>query len=222
MSVNTSPPEWKPQTSFCGHSLSGGNIAPQALDGRGRRAGAGLAVEPVRAAALVVRHPVRRRHPLVGAAHLHPALAGHRRRLGRGRGDDRVGPPQLLLDLQVHPLDVGRRGEVAAVQPGPAGWGGRAAGRSGRAASARPRPGPRASTCPSSPSGRSSTSRPSPGCPGGRRVEEVFGLQLAFQADGVQAHVAARSAAGPRSGAGRRSAACPRTSRRRESGSSCR
>src|SRR5262249_2334103 len=101
-----------------------------ALDRRNSRSHAGFAIESVTAAAtagialltarLTLRRvdlPVAGRDIFIRSAHLHATVAGDAGFLSRCRGNDRVGPEQVFLDVEIHLLDIRRRRIVAAIQP---------------------------------------------------------------------------------------------------------
>ncbi len=61
--------------------------------------------------------PIAWSYILIGARHFDAAAPGDCGGLAGGGGDDRIRPQQLLFDVEIHLLDIGRGRVVAAVQP---------------------------------------------------------------------------------------------------------
>ncbi len=93
-----------------------GNESLQTFPRGNRWPRAGLRVETVSPARLIVRQPVHRRHVFIRPGHLHTRLSTHLGRLLRCRRERGIRPIQILEDGQVHFLDSCRRGVVAAIQ----------------------------------------------------------------------------------------------------------
>ena len=113
----------RPQVVFADHRAD-------ALDGRNSRSHAGFRVEAVSAAAASgialftiglslrgVDLPVAGRDIFIWPGHLDATVAGDAGLFSGGRGDNGVGPEQFFLDVEVHLLNIRRRRIIAAIQP---------------------------------------------------------------------------------------------------------
>src|ERR1039458_781940 len=112
-----------PQVIFAHHGAD-------ALDRRNRGSHAGFGVEAVGAAAAsrvallavglalqAVLLPIAWSYVLIRPGHLDAAVSSDRGGLARGGGNDGVRPQKLLLDIEIHLLDVRRWRVVATIQP---------------------------------------------------------------------------------------------------------